>query len=123
MSTLKPSVHLDKATEEDLKNFFLRWYGPNNAIVTIAGDFETASTLKLVEKYFGSIKQGPIVKKQRIPKPIISNDKYSTIEDRIFLPLTQMVYPAAPNYHRDEPALDMLASIMGQGNNSIFYRI
>lgn len=113
---------LDRASEQDLKNFFLRWYGPNNAILIIAGDFEKENTLKMVEKYFGGIKEGPVVKKQILPRPIIPNDKYSTIEDDIFLPLTQFVYPSVPNYHRDEPALDMLAGIMGQGNNSIFYK-
>lgn len=113
---------LDRADENDLKNFFLRWYGPNNAILTIAGDFEKEKTLELVEKYFGGIKQGPAVKKQVLPPPVIANDKYSTIEDQIFLPLTQFVFPSIPNYHRDEAALDMLASIMGGGNNSVFYR-
>ncbi len=113
---------LDAATEEDLKNFFLRWYGPNNAVLTIAGDFEKETTLQMVEKYFGPIKQGPAVKKQRVQRPVLANDRYSTIEDQIFLPMTQMVYPSVPNYHRDEAPLDMLASIMGQGNNSIFYK-
>lgn len=113
---------LDRANENDLKNFFLRWYGPNNAVLTIAGNFEKENTLKLVEKYFGSIKRGPVVRKQNEPRPIIPNDKYATIEDQVVLPLTQFVYPTVPNYHRDEAPLDMLASIMGQGNNSIFYK-
>lgn len=113
---------LDSANASDLKNFFLRWYGPNNAILTIAGDFDKEATLKLVEKYFGGIKQGPTVKKQIVPRPVIPNDKYSTIEDQVFFPLTQFVYPSVPNYHRDEPALDMLASILGGGNNSLFYK-
>lgn len=113
---------LDRADENDLKNFFLRWYGPNNAILSIAGDIDKAETLRLVEKYFGVIKQGPAVKKQIIERPVLANDKYSTIEDQIVLPVTMFVYPSVPNFHRDEAALDMLASIMGQGNNSIFYR-
>src|SRR5690554_4097481 len=43
---------LDRVNVEDLKNFFLRWYGPNNATLTIGGDVNTAEVLKMVEKYF-----------------------------------------------------------------------
>jgi Zn-dependent M16 (insulinase) family peptidase len=46
---------LNRVNVEDLKNFFLRWYGPNNATITIGGDITPAETLKWVEKYFGSI--------------------------------------------------------------------
>ena len=50
---------LDRATLEDLKNFFLRWYGPNNAILTITGDVNSEEVLPLVQKYFGYIKKFP----------------------------------------------------------------
>jgi len=44
---------LDRATLDDLKKFFLRWYGPNNATLTIGGDLDEAQTLAWVQKYFG----------------------------------------------------------------------
>ena len=53
---------LNRVNVNDLKNFFLRWYGPNNATVTSGGDVKTAEVVKLVEKYFGSIPRGPEVK-------------------------------------------------------------
>ena len=46
---------LNRVNANDLKNFFLRWYGPNNATLTIAGDVKTADVVKLAEKYFNSI--------------------------------------------------------------------
>jgi zinc protease len=46
---------LNRVVVDDLKNFFLRWYGPNNATVTVGGDVKTADVVKLVEKYFGPI--------------------------------------------------------------------
>src|SRR5689334_10240636 len=52
-STIGDLVDLDRADVDDLKRFFLRWYGPNNAVVTIAGDVDPIKTIKLVEKYFG----------------------------------------------------------------------
>ena len=44
---------LNSVNVNDLKNFFLRWYGPNNATLTIGGDVKPADVVKLVEKYFG----------------------------------------------------------------------
>ena len=52
---------LNRVDVNDLKNFFLRWYGPNNATLTIGGDVKPAEVVKLVEKYFGSIPRGPEV--------------------------------------------------------------
>ena len=53
---------------------------------------------------------------------MVADDKYSNSKDDVYLPLTQMVFPTVPMYHRDEPALDLLAMIMGDGKNSIFYK-
>ena len=113
---------LNRATLQDVKNFFLRWYGPNNAILTISGDVNPQEALKLTEKYFGNIKPCPEVKKMKLPAVVLPADKYASYKDNIYLPLNYRVYPTIPRYHRDEPALDMLASMMGQGNNSIFYK-
>ena len=49
---------LDRANLFDLKKFFLRWYGPNNATLTIGGDFDVTETLKLITKYFADIPSG-----------------------------------------------------------------
>ncbi|MBL4755104.1 MAG: insulinase family protein [Flavobacteriales bacterium] len=113
---------LDRADVDDLKNFFLRWYGPNNAILSVGGDVNTKEVLDLAMKYFGPIKRGAEVKKKRVALPVIADDKYSNSKDDVFLPLTQMAFPAVPKFHRDETALHLLASILGDGNNSIFYK-
>ncbi len=51
-STIGYLEDLDRATLNDLKNFFLRWYGPNNAAITIGGDIDPKEVLSMVEKYF-----------------------------------------------------------------------
>ena len=113
---------IDRATLEDLKNFFLRWYGPNNAILTITGDVNSEEVLPLVQKYFGSINRGPDVRKQRAMVPRLSSDIYTGYTDNVYLPLTDIVFPTVPNYHKDEAPLDMLAALMGEGKKSIFYK-
>ena len=51
--------YLDRVDVNDLKAFFLRWYGPNNAVLTIGGDIDVEDTLEWVNKYFGPIPRGP----------------------------------------------------------------
>jgi len=113
---------LNRANLDDVKNFFLRWYGPNNAILSITGDFKPEDALKMAEKYFGDIKPCPEVKKLRTPPVIIPSDKYTAYRDKTYFPLNLRVYPTVPQYHRDEAALDLLGLMIGNGNNSVFYK-
>jgi zinc protease len=113
---------LDRVTVDDLKNFFLRWYGPNNAILTVTGDVTPKDVVALADKYFGTINPCPEVKRMKFPAPNLSSDQYTNYVDNVFQPLTMMVYPTVPEYHRDEPAIDIMASMMGEGNNSVFYK-
>lgn len=114
---------LNRVDVNDLKNFFLRWYGPNNATITIGGDVKTADVVKLTEKYFGSIPRGPEVKNVNLPSPALDADRYVSYTDNYArLPLLTITYPTVPNYHKDMAALGCLAQVLGQGNNSILYQ-
>lgn len=114
---------LNRVNVNDLKNFFLRWYGPNNATVTIGGDVKTADVVKLVEKYFGSIPRGPEVKRVEVPAVALDKDRYvSYVDNYARLPLLTMVFPTVPNYHKDMAALACLSQVLGQGNNSLLYQ-
>ncbi len=114
---------LNRGNVNDLKNFFLRWYGPNNATVTIGGDVKPSEVIKLVEKYFGVIPSGPDVKPVVVPQVIITNDRYvSYVDNYAKLPLLIVGYPTVPNYHKDMGALSCLAQVLGQGKNSVLYQ-
>ena len=67
---------LNKVSVNDLKNFFLRWYGPNNATITVGGDLNPKQTLALIQKYFGGIPRGPVVKNMSLPAPVLTADRY-----------------------------------------------
>jgi zinc protease len=113
---------LDRVTVNELKDFFMRWYGPNNAYLVVAGDVKTEDVLALSKKYFGSIPRGQEVRDLRVPRVNLPQNKYRKFADRIYFPMAAFVYPTVPNYHRDEPALDALSDMMGGGNNSLFYK-
>jgi zinc protease len=114
---------LDRVVVNDLKNFFLRWYGPNNATLTIGGDVNVKEVLSLVNKYFGSIPRGPKV--EDMPKMAAKLDRHrfvSYVDNYARVPLMIKAYPTVPQYDKDIAALDCLAQILGQGNNSILYQ-
>jgi zinc protease len=114
---------LNRSDVNDLKNFFLRWYGPNNATVTLVGDVKTADALKLVEKYFGGIPRGPEVKPVSFPEVSLDKDRYvSYVDNYAKLPLMAVVYPTVPNYHKDMAALQCLGQLIGQGRNSTLFQ-
>lgn len=113
---------LDRVDVNDLKAFFLRWYGPNNAVLTIGGDIDVKQTLAWVEKYFGSIPVGPTVESAAKQPAQLKQDKYITLEDNIQQPMVLIGWPTQYKGHEDEMALNALASALGSGANSLLYQ-
>jgi len=113
---------LDRGTVDDLKEFFSRWYGPNNAVLTIGGDIDEAQTLAWVNQYFGSLKAGPKV--ESMPKQLVSlsTNRYSSFSDNISLPLLYISFPTVYGMHEDEAALDVFSNIIGNGPTSLLYK-
>ncbi len=113
---------LDAAELNDLKRFFLRWYGPNNATLTIGGDIDIQQTLEWVTRYFGPIPSGPEVE-QLQPRPgSLGADRYVTLEDNIHLPAIAMLFPTVYYRHPDEAPLDLATKVIGMGRASLLYQ-
>lgn len=126
---------LNRSNVDDLKNFFLRWYGPNNATLTIGGDVKAADVLKLVQKYFGSIPSGPKVAPMKPAPAVLDKDRYvSYVDNYARASQLRITYPTVEDYHPDGPALSLLAQVLGGGfgggrggggsanRNSVFYQ-
>jgi zinc protease len=113
---------LERGTVTDLKQFFSRWYGPNNATLTIGGDFNEQQTLAWVNKYFSDIDAGPKV--ERLAKPLVTlpSNRYYSMTDNVSLPLLYISFPTVYAMHKDEAALDVLANILGGGPTSLLYK-
>ncbi|WP_260262156.1 M16 family metallopeptidase [Vibrio intestinalis] len=113
---------LDRVDVNDLKAFFLRWYGPNNAVLTIGGDIDVEQTLEWINKYFAPIPRGPEV--ERAPKqPVtLERDKFVTLEDRIRQPMVVLGWPTEYRGHESQLALNALATQLGDGANSMLYQ-
>jgi zinc protease len=114
---------LDRADSSDLKNFFLRWYAPNNACIIVVGDVNTKEVIDWTQKYFGGIPAGKKVRKKRLPPVRLTENKVKNYPDpNAYVPLTYITYPGVPVAHKDEAALDMLAYLMGNTQSSILYK-
>ncbi|QLE84780.1 MULTISPECIES: M16 family metallopeptidase [Shewanella] len=113
---------LERADLNDVKHFFQRWYGPNNATLTIGGDFDELQTLAWVNKYFGEIPAGPAVQADEKQLVTLPETRYISMEDRVHLPLLRVAFPTVYGRHDDEAALDLLSNILGGGQTSIFYK-
>ncbi|PHS27358.1 MAG: peptidase M16 [Robiginitomaculum sp.] len=113
---------LNRVDVNDLKKFFLRWYGPNNATLTIGGDLDPEQTLEWVVKYYGSIPKGPDVAMPAKPQFKLDADRYISMEDNVALSLLYMAWPTVSARDPDEAPLDVLMSILGTGKTSLLYK-
>lgn len=117
-------VDLQAATVEDVKEFYDRFYGPNNATLVIAGDFDTAATKKMVEKYFGEIKRRQEVPRME-PMPVTLNETKRLYHEDNFAkaPQLNMVWPTVEEFTPDAYALNFLAQLFSQGKKAPLYKV
>ena len=117
--TIGSQEDLNAASLDDVKSFFSRWYGPNNATLAIGGDIDPKAALALAEKYFGSIPRGPEVEKPA-PQPVkLAADKRILAEDRVKEPELTLTYVAVPRNAPDDAALDILGRVLSANDTSI----
>jgi zinc protease len=115
---------LQNATLEDVKEFFRRWYVPNNVTLIVTGDFDTAQARKWVEKYFSEIKRGEDVKP--LPKrPGVVKETVKLYHEDNFanLPELTMAWVGVEQFHPDSYALDVLTQYLSQGKKAPFYQV
>lgn len=114
---------LSAASLTDVQNFFKTYYAPNNATLTIAGDFDPATVKKLVAQYFGSIPRGPEVKRRlTVPAVVIPRDTFLVLEDKVQLPRLFYTWHSVKRFSKDDAALDILAQIIANDKNSRLYK-
>ncbi len=81
--TIGSMKDLDGATLADVRNWFTDHYGPNNAVLVLAGDVDTATAKRLVTRYFGDFKRGLAVQPVKVDIPTLPARKDETLKDRV----------------------------------------
>lgn len=115
---------LKNSSLEDVKQFYEKYYGPNNATLVISGDFEPDSVKTLVDKYFSEIKAHGEAGKRNPMVPSLQKEVRIYHEDNFAnVPELTMVWPVVPEYHEDSYALDFLARLLATGKKSPMYKV
>ncbi|MDG2369173.1 MAG: pitrilysin family protein [Flavobacteriales bacterium] len=118
-TTIGKMEHLDAATLEEFIDFYHKFYVPENAILSIAGDINIPSTKKMIESYFGPIPNGkekitPI----SIVEPALGGEIRDTVYDNIQLPGVMMAYRIPAQGTEDFYAIEMMSKILSDGESS-----
>ncbi len=122
-STIGSMEDLSAASLEDVQDFFATWYAPNNAVLTVAGDFETDEALAMIERHFGLIPANA-----SLPAPpdmtvdsLLGEEVRETVADQVPLPRIYLAH-RIPVFGTDAfDALDVAADILGAGRASRLY--
>ena len=113
---------IQSARLADIRDFFKRYYRPNNATLVVAGDFDPANARRLVQKYFGSFASGPAVPKLAIVTPPIASERRITVTDRIELPRLDVAWLTPPAFTPGDAELKIAADILAGGKSSRLYK-
>ncbi len=110
---------LQNATLQDVKDFFNRWYVPNNVTLTIAGDFDPEQAKAWVKKYFDEIPAGEPVKPLS-PRPgkVAATKKLYHEDNFARVPALTLTWPTVEQYSADAYALDVLSNYLSRGKSA-----
>ena len=115
---------LDAATLDDVHTFHEQWYGPNNALLVVAGDIDVAQTREWIEHYFGEIPARELPQVADPPEVRLEGSRRLMHEDNFArLPQLTLAWPGVPSYHPDSYALGLLARILTDGKSTPFHQV
>ena len=115
---------LKNASLEDVKAYYGHFYGPNNATLVLAGDFNADSVKIMINKYFGEIKSHGEVANRSAMIPTLTKTVKLYHEDNFAnVPEITMVWPVPQSYQKDSYSLDFLAKILADGKKAPLYKV
>jgi zinc protease len=123
--TIGEHEDLERASLDDVKAFFKRYYAPSNASLAIAGDVDLPTVKRLCEKYFGSLQSPTLAEPPRKapPAPVLKAEKRVRLEDRVSLERVWVVWPSPPMFAPGDAELDLLAGILGSKSGRLYKRL
>jgi zinc protease len=122
-STMGSVADLNAASLEDVAHFFRTYYAPNNAVLTLVGDFKSREAVEKIKKYFEGIPAQLPPPPVDMTEPAQTEERRTTVEDSFArLPRLAIVYKTVPANSPDWYALDMLGDILFGGPSSRLYQ-
>jgi len=122
-TTIGDPDHIRSASIQDFRDFYQEFYVPNNAVLTIAGDVNKEEARSLAKKYFADIPRGPEdIYRPQVKEPEQQQEVRDTVYDDIRLPAVIQAYHIPALGTEDYYAVDMLASLLSEGQSSRLYQ-
>lgn len=116
----KEIAHIAQATLEEVKDFFFRFYAPNNAILAVTGHISFAETIRLAEKWFGPIPARNISPRQLPAEKPQTAVRRKTVERKVPVDAIYMAFHMSNRMHPDYYVYDMITDILSNGRSSRF---
>ncbi len=113
---------LSAASADDVKDFFRRFYTPSNAVLAIAGDFNSSELRKRIEHWFGDVKPGPAAPPIEVPAVEITKVIKDSMTDQVQLPRLYLTWLTPRAFAPGDAELDVAASILAGGKTSRLYK-
>lgn len=116
----KELSHIANATLDEVKSFFFRFYAPNNAVLAVTGNISWEETVRLTEKWFGTISRREVPVRQLPQEPIQTEERRLTVERNVPLDALFMAFHICRRGDADYFAFDILSDILSNGRSSRF---
>jgi zinc protease len=113
---------LSAATLDDVRDFFAAYYAPSNAVLALAGDFDSGTARALVEKYFGSLPKKPKAQVNRPTTPPLAKPVRLTVTEPVELARVSFGWITPPAYTAADPVLDVTMALLAGGRATLLYQ-
>ncbi len=117
-TTIGSMNDLNAAALEDVKTWFRTWYGPNNAVLVLAGDIDVATAKEKVAKYFGDIPATPTMAQPEIDIAVLEESGRTVLEDKVPQVMVRRMWNVPPIGTRDADMLDLFSTVLGGSASS-----
>ena len=114
----KETTHVENATLDEVKDFFFRFYAPNNAILAVTGNITFEDTVALTEKWFGPIPKRNVKPRQLPMEPTQTEERRLTVERNVPVDALHLVFHKCNRLHPDYHVHDMLSDLLSAGHSS-----
>ncbi len=118
----KEISHIENATLDDVQDFHQKYYAPDNAVLTLAGNIETGAALDMVNKWFGDIPSYSAENGQIPMEPTQRERRFLEIEAEVPLDALYMAFHMPGHTERDYIPADLLSDLLGRGKSSMLYQ-
>ena len=115
-------AHIEEATLEDVKGFYEKYYCPNNAILTVAGNVNAEEVRRLIEKWFGDIPKGDTPERRLAAEPAQRGFRRKEVEANVPFDAIYMAFRTPARLDKDYYAIDLLTDVLSGGASSRLYR-